>query len=127
MARALAEGEFTLEDFRQQIRKLKKMGPLTSLLEMLPGFSSVKGVSEIDDGALTITEAVLDSMTPAERITPQVINGSRRRRIARGSGTSVQEVNKLLKQYAQMRKMMRTMSRKPRKGPGLPGMPFPFR
>lgn len=127
MARALAEGEFTLEDLRQQIRKLKKMGPLASLLEMLPGFSAASGMSGVDDGALRITEAVLDSMTRAERINPEVINGSRRRRIAKGSGTNVQEVNKLLKQYAQMRKMMRTMSRKPRKGPGFPGMPFPFR
>ncbi|HZI94145.1 MAG TPA: signal recognition particle protein [Patescibacteria group bacterium] len=127
MARALVEGEFTLEDFRQQIRKLKKMGPLTSLLEMIPGFSSVKGMSDIDDGALRVTEAVLDSMTPVERTNPQIINGSRRKRIARGSGTNVQEVNKLLKQYAQMRKMMRTMSKRPRKGPGFPGMPFPSR
>ena len=127
MARALVGGEFTLEDFRQQLRKLKKMGPLTSLLELIPGFSSVKGMSDIDDGALKVTEAVLDSMTPVERTNPQIINGSRRKRIARGSGTSVQEVNKLLKQYAQMRKMMRTMSRGARKGPGFPGMPFPSR
>jgi len=130
MARAMMAGDFSLEDFRQQLRKIKKMGPLTSILEMLPGFSAMKGMPDLDDGALKNTEAVLDSMTREERINPQIISGSRRRRIARGSGTNVQEVNKLLKQYAQMRKMMKSMSsasRKTRKGPGFPGTPFPFR
>ena len=130
MARAMMAGDFSLEDFRQQLRKIKKMGPLTSILEMLPGFSAMKGMPDLDDGALKNTEAVLDSMTREERINPQIISGSRRRRIARGSGTNVQEVNKLLRQYAQMRKMMKSMSsasRKTRKGPGFPGTPFPFR
>ena len=120
MARSMMAGDFTLADFREQLRKLKKMGPLTSLLEMLPGFSGLKGMPDVDDGALKNTQAVLDSMTREERRNPQLISGSRRRRIAAGSGTNVQEVNKLLKQYAQMRKMMRTMSRKPKMG-------FPFR
>lgn len=127
MARAMAEGDFTLEDFRDQIRKVKKMGPLGSLLEMIPGLSGVKGLSEIDDGALKSTEAVLDSMTRQERLNPSLISGSRRKRIARGSGTSTHEVNKLLKQYAQMRKMMKMASRKGRKGLAIPRMPFPFR
>ncbi len=127
MARALAQGEFTLEDFRDQLRKLKKMGPLSSLLEMVPGFPGASGAGDLDEDALKRTEAVLDSMTPGERIEPSVINGSRRKRIARGSGTSVQEVNKLLKQFVQMRKMMRTMSKGRRRGPAGRGMPFPFR
>jgi len=127
MARALAQGDFTLEDFRDQLRKIKKMGPLSSLLEMVPGFSGVSGATDLDEGAMKRTEAVLDSMTPGERIDPSVINGSRRKRIARGSGTSVQEVNKLLKQFVQMRKMMRTMSKGRRRGPTGRGMPFPFR
>jgi len=127
-AQALVEGEFTLEDLRAQLRKLKKMGPLTSLLEMIPGLGALKGgMPDMDDGAMKKVEAVLDSMTPEERKNPSLINGSRRRRIARGSGTNVQEVNKLLKQHAQMRKMMRTLSRtaKGRRGPGR--VPFPFR
>ena len=127
MARAMAEGDFTLEDFRDQIRKVKKMGPLGSLLEMIPGLSGAKGLSDIDDGALKSTQAVLDSMTRQERLNPSLISGSRRKRIARGSGTSTHEVNKLLKQYAQMRKMMKLASRKGRKGFAIPRMPFPFR
>ncbi|HEY3174384.1 MAG TPA: signal recognition particle protein [Candidatus Polarisedimenticolia bacterium] len=127
MARALSEGDFTLEDFREQLRKLKKMGPISSLLEMLPGFGQLKGMSDIDEGAMKVTEAVLDSMTREERLNPSVISGSRRRRIARGSGTSAHEVNKLLKQYAQMRRMMKTMSRKGGKGLRFPKMPFPLR
>ncbi|MGH9867557.1 MAG: signal recognition particle protein [Candidatus Polarisedimenticolia bacterium] len=126
-AQAMAEGEFTLEDLRAQLRRLKKMGPLASLMEMIPGFGALKGASDLDDGAMRKVEAVLDSMTPQERRDPSVINGSRRRRIARGSGTNVQEVNRLLKQHAQMRKMMRTLSKsaRGRKGPGR--LPFPFR
>ena len=127
MARAMVEGDFTLEDFREQIRKVKKMGPLGSLLEMIPGLSGLKGLSDIDEGALKATQAVLDSMTRQERLNPSLISGSRRRRIARGSGTSTHEVNKLLKQYAQMRKMMKLASRKGRKGLAIPRMPFPFR
>ncbi|HET6373236.1 MAG TPA: signal recognition particle protein [Candidatus Polarisedimenticolia bacterium] len=127
MARALAAGDFSLEDFRDQLRKVKKMGSLGGLLELIPGMSGVSGLRDIDEGALKTTEAVLDSMTPHERLNPSIIGGSRRRRIARGSGTNVQEVNKLLRQYAQMRKMMRTMSRMGRKGAGASRLPFPFR
>ena len=124
MARAMTEGEFTLEDFREQLRKVKKMGPLGSLLEMIPGLNAAKGLPEIDDNALKATEAVLDSMTREERRNPSLISGSRRKRIARGSGTSTHEVNKLLKQYAQMRKMMKMVSKKGRKGFAIPRMPF---
>ncbi len=127
-AQAMVEGEFTLEDLREQLRKLKKLGPLGSLLEMIPGFGALKGASaDLDDGAMRRVEAVLDSMTREERRNPSLINGSRRRRIARGSGTHVQDVNALLKQHAQMKKMMRNLSRggRLRRGPG--GLPFPFR
>jgi len=116
VARAMMQGEFTLEDFRDQLRKLKRMGPLASILEMLPGFGALKGASDIDEGALASTEALLNSMTRQERLNPSIINGSRRRRIARGSGTHVQDVNKLLKQFVQMRRMMRSMSKKVPKG-----------
>ncbi|HET9481109.1 MAG TPA: signal recognition particle protein [Candidatus Polarisedimenticolia bacterium] len=127
MARALAEGEFTLEDFRDQLRKLKRMGPLSSLLEMIPGLSAMRGAGEVDDDAMKSIQAMLDSMTRQERLAPQIINGSRRRRIARGAGATVQDVNKLLKQYGQMKKMMRSMSKMTRKGTGMPRIPFPFR
>jgi len=127
-AQAMVEGEFTLEDLRDQLRKLKKLGPLASLLEMIPGFGALKGASaDLDEGSMRRVEAVLDSMTREERRNPSLINGSRRRRIARGSGTHVQDVNALLKQHAQMKKMMRTLSRGggARRGPGR--LPFPFR
>jgi signal recognition particle subunit SRP54 len=127
MARAVVDGEFNLEDFRDQLRRLKKMGSLSSLLEMIPGLGSRAGSAEIDDGALRPTEAILDSMTREERRRPSIINGSRKKRIARGSGTHVQDVNRLLKQHAQMRRMMRSMTKKKGRGPGLPGLPFPFR
>ncbi len=127
MARAMAEGDFNLEDFRDQLRKLRRMGPLSSLLEMIPGMSGLQGMGDLDEGALKGTEALLDSMTREERLHPSIIGGSRRRRIARGSGRNVQEVNRLLKQYAQMRKMMKTMSRKARKGGPFPGVKHPFR
>ncbi len=130
MTRALAEGEFTLEDLRDQLRRVKRMGPLSTLLEMIPGFSGGGAMPDVDDGALKSTQAILDSMTPEERARPAIISGSRKRRIARGSGTKVQEVNRLLKQHAQMRKMMRSMAgkaRNGRRGKGIPGLPFPFR
>ena len=126
MARAMAEGEFTLEDMRDQIAKLKKMGPLASLLEMIPGLGGLGAVRDLDEGAVKVTQAVLDSMTRRERLDPSIINGSRRRRIARGSGTNVQQVNKLLKQYGQMRKMIRAAARGARRSPGARGMRFPF-
>ncbi|HKY32309.1 MAG TPA: signal recognition particle protein [Candidatus Polarisedimenticolia bacterium] len=126
-ALALAEGEFSLEDLRTQLRKLKKMGPLASLLEMIPGLGPLRGAGDVDEDAMKRVQAVLDSMTAQERANPSLINGSRRRRIARGSGTNVQDVNKLLKQHAQMRKMMRTLSRTAKKGRGPGRLPFPFR
>jgi len=121
MAQSLMEGEFSLEDFRDQLRKVKRMGSLASLMEMIPGLGAGGAMPDLDEGAMKATEAMLDSMTVEERRSPSIINGSRRRRIARGSGTSVQDVNRLLKQHAQMRRMMKTMSRGPlgmKTGPG---------
>jgi signal recognition particle subunit SRP54 len=103
--------EFTLEDFRDQLKMIKRMGPLENILGMLPGIGgnlkALKG--NVDDKQLGRIEAILSSMTPQERRHHQVINGSRRKRIARGSGTSVEDVNRLLKQFMQMRKMLKAM------------------
>jgi len=103
--------EFTLEDFVQQINQVKKMGPLDQILGMIPGMGGMKKLKdlEVDDKDLVFVEAIIGSMTPWERQHPQEINGSRRRRIAQGSGTSVQEVNRLLKQFEQTKKMMRQL------------------
>ncbi|MCS6953731.1 MAG: signal recognition particle protein [Bryobacterales bacterium] len=110
--RKLLEDEFTLEDFRDQLKQLKKMGPLESILKLMPGIGPFKGLKDvaIDDKQITRVVAIIDSMTPKERANHTIINGSRRRRIARGSGTTVQEVNQVLKQYAQMRKMMKSLT-----------------
>ncbi len=104
---------FTLKDFRDQLRQMRKMGPLDQLLGMLPQIGPFKDMQKVkvDEKELVHIEAIINSMTPYERAHHQVINGSRRKRIARGSGTSVQQVNQLLKQYAQARKMMKQMSK----------------
>jgi signal recognition particle subunit SRP54 len=110
--RRILEDDFTLEDFRDQLRQLKKLGPLESVLSMLPGLGPLKGLKDVkvDESQVTRVVAIVDSMTYKERANHMIVNGSRRRRIARGSGTSVQEVNQLLKQYAQARKMMKSLS-----------------
>jgi signal recognition particle subunit SRP54 len=110
--RKILDNDFTLEDFRDQLRQLRKLGPLESILSMLPGMGPLKGLKDVkvDEGQVTRVVAIIDSMTPRERANHTIINGSRRRRIARGSGTSVQEINQLLKQYAQARKMMKSLS-----------------
>jgi signal recognition particle subunit SRP54 len=112
MQRKLIENDFTLEDFRDQLRQLRKLGPLESLLGMMPKVGILKELKDVkvDEKEITHVVAIIDSMTPAERDNHMIINGSRRRRIARGSGTSVQEVNQLLKQYTQARKMMKSFS-----------------
>jgi signal recognition particle subunit SRP54 len=103
--------DFTLEDFRDQLRTIKKMGPLEQVLGMIPGFGGLKQLKEqreqVDDKQLGRIEAIISSMTPGERRNHSLINGSRRKRIARGSGTTVEEVNRLLKQFVQMRKMLK--------------------
>ncbi len=112
MQRKLIENEFTLEDFRDQIRQLRKLGPLESIMGMLPQVGILKDLKnvKVDEKEITRVVAIIDSMTPRERANHMIINGARRRRIARGSGTTVQEVNNLLKQYSQMRKMMKSFS-----------------
>jgi signal recognition particle subunit SRP54 len=110
MARRLRRNEFTLEDFREQMKQLHRMGPLEQVLSMLPGMGSIKDVDlQAGEREMRRSAAIIDSMTPAERREPSVINGSRRKRIARGSGTSVEDVNRLLKQFVQARKMMKTL------------------
>jgi signal recognition particle subunit SRP54 len=112
LAQKIREDSFTLEDFAEQLRQLRKMGPLDQILDMVPFFKGAKvGAGELDAEARDLGrfEAIIGSMTPGERRTPAIINGERRARIARGSGTSVQDVNRLLKQYAQLRKMMKDM------------------
>ena len=112
MQRKLIENEFTLEDFRGQIRQLRKLGPLESILSMMPQVGVLKDMKnvKVDEKEIIRVVAIIDSMTSRERANHMLINGSRRRRIARGSGTTVQEVNQLLKQYSQMRKMMKSFS-----------------
>ncbi|MBI4011157.1 MAG: signal recognition particle protein, partial [Candidatus Rokubacteria bacterium] len=121
LAKKLREDSFTLEDFAEQLRQLQKMGPLDQLMDMVPFFKGAKleaGELDAESRQLRRFEAIIGSMTPDERRAPPIINGDRRQRIARGSGTSVQDVNRLLKQYAQLRKMMKGL-----KGmQGRPGM-----
>jgi signal recognition particle subunit SRP54 len=112
MQRKLIEDDFTLGDFRDQIKQIRKLGPLESILGMMPQVGMLKGLKDVkvDEKEITRLMAIIDSMTPKERSNHMIINGSRRRRIARGAGASVQEVNNLLKQYAQMRKMMKSFT-----------------
>jgi signal recognition particle subunit SRP54 len=107
----LVKGEFDLEDFRDQLQQLKQMGPMSQLLDMLPGMSQLtKGLApDVTDQQLKLIEAIINSMTPEERRNPRIINGSRKRRIARGSGTTVMEVNDLLSQFRQMQRMMKQL------------------
>jgi signal recognition particle subunit SRP54 len=108
----IVDNEFSLQDFRDQLRHLRKLGPLESILSMLPQVGPFKALqgAQVDPKELTRLEAIINSMTIKERLNHQIINGSRRRRIARGSGTTVQEVNQLLKQYAEVRKMMKSFT-----------------
>ena len=106
----LRKGQFTLEDFLDQMRQVRKMGPIGNLMKMMPGMPKELRKAEIDEGELGRVEAIICSMTPAERRDPSLINGSRRVRIAKGSGTSTQEVNAMLKQFKQVQQMMRSMT-----------------
>jgi signal recognition particle subunit SRP54 len=132
MQEKLLGDDFTLEDFRDQIKQLQKLGPLGKLLDMMPQMGPLKDLknAQIDENEVGRVVAIIDSMTPKERRNHMLINGSRRRRIAKGSGTSVQDVNNLLKQYAQARKMMKSFTGQAgflgkklakMKLPGLPG------
>ena len=108
-AQRMMDGEFTLDDFLEQMQQLKKMGPLSGLLGMMPGMPKELKGAKIDDDDLKPVEAIIRSMTPRERRKPEIINGSRRNRIAKGSGTSVGEINRLVKQFSEMQKMMKRM------------------
>jgi signal recognition particle subunit SRP54 len=135
----LTSGKMTLEDFLEQMQQVKRMGPLKNVLGMLPVAKEIRN-AEIDDREIARVEAIIRSMTPAERRKPEVINGSRRARIANGSGTTPSEVNNLLKQFKEAQKMLRGMpgmgmARKGKKGKkdkgprmpvpggGIPGLP----
>jgi signal recognition particle subunit SRP54 len=111
--KALSGDGFSLEDFRDQLRQIKKMGSMKSILKMLPNVGPFAGMSQavenVDEGQFTRVESIIDSMTGKERQDHEIINGSRRKRIARGSGTTVQDVNNLLRQYAQMKKMFKSI------------------
>ncbi|HPF34505.1 MAG TPA: signal recognition particle protein [Candidatus Krumholzibacteria bacterium] len=111
LADRFMQNQFTLEDFQKQIRQVRRMGPLKGIMKMLPGVDGgALDKQNVDEKQLTRVEAIINSMTPAERRNPELINGSRRKRIARGSGANVSQVNKLLKQYRDMRRMMRQIN-----------------
>lgn len=107
----LRKNQFTLEDFRDQIREIRRMGPLKEILSMIPGVGSAIRNVDIDERELVKIEAIINSMTPEERRKPQIINASRKRRIAMGSGTTVQDVNRLLKQFEEMQKLIKQLNR----------------
>jgi signal recognition particle subunit SRP54 len=111
LAHRVGKDKFTLEDLRSQLAQVKKMGPLSQLVGMLPGLGNKVEEGDIDEKAIVRMQAILDSMTQKERAFPQIINGARKKRIAKGSGTTVQEINRLLKQYLAMKKMMRSFSK----------------
>jgi signal recognition particle subunit SRP54 len=120
---------FTLEDFRDQLRQVRGMGPLDQLIGMIPGLSRVKNLpdTETQEQELKRVEAIIDSMTPTERQRPDILNGSRRKRIAGGSGTTVADVNRLLKQFTEMQKMMRQLMQAGKGGKMPRNLPFPLR
>lgn len=118
---------FTLDDFLEQLQQVKQMGPLDEILKMMPGFNKIKGLdnAKVDESQMGKVEAVIYSMTTQERTTPEMINASRKKRIAKGSGTSIQEVNRLLKQFEEMKKMVKQMTGAQQRGKKkmkMPGM-----
>jgi signal recognition particle subunit SRP54 len=122
-AQRMMENRFTLEDFRSQLQQIKKMGPIGQLLQMVPGAGAMAGAAQeaVDSGQMMRIEAIIDSMTPEERRRPDIIKASRRRRIALGSGTTTADVNRLLKQFVEMQKMMKMLTggKMPKIGGGL--------
>jgi len=121
----LRRATFTLEDFLEQIQEMRNMGPLDQLIGMIPGMHKLPQGASIDERALNRVEAIIRSMTREERHRPHIINGSRRKRIAQGSGTSVQDVNRLMKQFDQMQKMMKAVTKKGKSGRKLRGVQLP--
>jgi signal recognition particle subunit SRP54 len=123
VAERMLANRFTLEDFRSQLNQVRKMGPIGQLMQMVPGAGQMASAAQeaVDGGELTKIEAIIDSMTPEERRRPEIIKASRRRRIAMGSGTSTADVNRLLKQFAEMQRLMKALGsgRMPGLGGGL--------
>jgi signal recognition particle subunit SRP54 len=117
LQKKMLRDELTLEDFRKQLNMIRKMGPLSSIMGMIPGMGKVKE-QDLDPKAITRVVAIIDSMTPRERQRPKLLNASRKRRISRGAGQSVPEINRLLKQFAMMRRMMKNMKGAGKKGKG---------
>jgi signal recognition particle subunit SRP54 len=119
---------FTFDDFLEQLGQVRNMGPLDELLKMMPGANKIKGLNnlQVDEKQISHVEAIIKSMTKEEKVRPEVINAGRRKRIAKGSGTSVQEVNRLLKQFDDMKKMMKQMSGMQQKGKKKGGFKLPF-
>jgi signal recognition particle subunit SRP54 len=128
LERKLLSNRFDLEDYLTQIQQMRKMGPLDQLLNAIPGFSQLRQTNriEIDERQINRVQAIIQSMTGEERRDPLIINGSRRRRIALGSGTTVQEVNRLLKQFAEMRKALHGFAEMERSGRPPRGFRAPF-
>ncbi len=122
----IRQNEFTLEDFLDQMDQVRNMGPLDQVLGMIPGMSGAKQLKnlQVDEKQLDHIEAIINSMTPEERRDPDILNASRRKRIARGSGTKIQEVNRLLKQFRQTKKMMKQFDKGKQPGPGKLNLPF---
>jgi signal recognition particle subunit SRP54 len=127
LEKKLRTQQFTFDDFLDQMQQVKKMGPLNQVLGMLPGMNAKAMQNmEVDEKKLTHVEAIIKSMTKAERNEPSIINGSRRKRIAAGSGTTIQEVNKLLKEFEEMKKLMKMMADTGRRGKGMGKLKLPF-
>ena len=122
LQKKIRSDKFDLEDFLEQIQKIKKMGDFTDLVSMIPGAEKQLKDKDIDEDAFKPIEAIIYSMTPEERKNPDLLNGSRRRRIAKGSGTTVREINDLMKQFDQMKKMMKTMSKMGKMGRAMQGL-----
>jgi signal recognition particle subunit SRP54 len=128
MEKKLRKESFTLDDFLDQLQQVRKLGPLDQILGMLPGMGNLKKLKDVefDEKELKRVEAVIQSMTKKERRDPSLINGSRRKRIASGSGTKVQDVNRLLKQFAEARKMMKKFQEMQKSGKKPGGFKLPF-
>lgn len=120
---------FTLDDFLDQLGQVRKLGPLDEILKMMPGANKIKGLNnvQVDEKQIAHVEAIIQSMTKAEKIQPEIINGNRKKRIAKGSGRSVTEVNRLLKQFEDMKKMMKQMTSMQQKGKKKGGFKLPFK
>lgn len=128
LEKKMRTASFTLDDFLDQLGQVKKMGPLDEILKMMPGANKIKGMNnlQIDEKQISHVEAIIQSMTTEEKAHPEIINANRRKRIARGSGTSIQEVNRLLKQFEDMKKMMKQMTGMQQKGKKKGGFKLPF-